>query len=152
MAWEYWGVNYAISEFWYQWPKVGSFLLYPHYRPIEKYKKWLFFGGMGQFSLDHVTLHYYWWSSLHFCLKVTTRSPEVAWGQQHNFDDIFLQSNDTDVKLTPLCLSREDAFNGWSWPEVKLQSWPNQVISYIVKRVSTRQTRWRFNCRSVIIR
>ena len=45
----------------------------------------------------------------------------------------------TDMQYDPFRSSRD---LGLTWPEVKLWPWPFKVIVYMVRRASTRQTRW----------
>ena len=45
----------------------------------------------------------------------------------------------TDMQYDPFRSSRD---LGLTWPEVKLWPWPFKVILYMVRRASTKQTRW----------
>ena len=145
-----------ISDFWYRWPQVSSFLRPPHYKSMGKkltplyllWRKliWVESHRVGQLLTIQV-------KKLH-CLSLE-RSFEVTRGHQPSFANNFWSKRVRDVGLVSVRSSRPgestdiqyDPFRsprdlGLTWPEVKLRTWPFNVILYMVRRALMRQTRW----------
>ena len=148
-----------ISDFWYRWPQVRSFLRPPHYKSIP---------SLGNKSTP---LYLFWrnlvWVESHCIRQLLTiqvknlhcppleRSFEVTRGHQLSFANNFWSKRVRDVGLVSVGSSwpggstemkygpfRSLRDLGLTWPEVKLWTWPFKVILYMVRRALTRQTRW----------
>ena len=145
-----------ISDFWYRWPRVRSFLRPPHYKSMGKKLTPLYLlcrkpnlSGIISYRtvVDNSS------KNLH-CLSLE-RSFEVTRGHRPSFANNFWSKRDRDVRMVSVRSSwpgesndmQYDPFRssrdlGLTWPEVKLWPWPFKVILYMVRRALTRQTRW----------
>ena len=145
-----------ISDFWYRWPQVRSFLRPPHYKSMGKKSTLLYLLWRKRFWVESYRIGQLWTIRVkkmhHLPLQ---RSFEVTRGHQPSFANNFWSKRDRDVGLVSVRSSwpgestdmQYDPFRssrdlGLTWPEVKLWPWPFKVILYMVRRALTRQTRW----------
>ena len=145
-----------ISDFWYRWPQVRSFLRPPHYKSMGKKSTLLYLLWRKRFWVESYRIGQWWTIREKKLLYLPLqRSFEVTRGHQPSFANNFWSKRDRDVGLVSVRSSwpgestdrQYDPFRssldlGLTWPEVKLWPWPLKVISYMVRRALTRQTRW----------
>ena len=145
-----------ISDFWYRWPQVRSFLRPPHYKSMGKKSTLLYLLWRKRFWVESYRIGQLWtiWEKKMHYLPLQ-RSFEVTRGHQPSFANNFWSKRDRDVGLVSVRSSwpgkstdmQYDPFRssrdlGLTWPEVKLWPWPFKAILYMVRRALTRQTRW----------
>ena len=143
-----------ISDFWYRWPQVRSFLRPPHYKSMGKkstpFLAQAYLSGITSYriviDISRKTLH---------CLPLE-RSFEVTRGHQQLFANNFWSKRVRDVRLVSVPLSRPGESSGmqydpfWSprdlgsfdliWPELKLWTWSFKVILYGSTRLNETNT------------
>ena len=114
-----------------------------------------------------------WWFGTAAMTKVRFLANSLLKGHQRSLEAFVNNSwlkRDRTLEITSLCLSQNvgDSFIvfvssrrigwyatwpisiiTWPWPEVKFWPWPFKVKSYIIRIVSTRETRW-CHCRLFI--
>ena len=141
-----------ISDFWYRWPQVRSFLRPPHYKSMGKKSTMLYLLWRKRFWVESYRIGQLWTiraKKLHYL--PLQRSFEVTRGHQPSFANNFWSKRDRDVGLVSVRSSwpgessdmQYDPFRssrdlGLTWPEVKLWPWPFKVILYMVRRALTR--------------
>ena len=130
-----------ISDFWYRWPQVRSFLRPPHYKSMGKKSTLLYLLWRKRFWVESYRIGQLWTIREKNCItypsKGHLRSPEVT---NRHLPIIFDQKEiETWMQYDPFWSSRD---LGLTWPEVKLWPWPFKFILYMVRRALTRQTRW----------
>ena len=145
----------CVSDFWYRWPQVRSFLRPPHYVNGQKINSVIFTLAQAYLNgiISYRTVVDNSRKNLH-CLPLE-RSFEVTRGHQPSFANNFWSKRDRHVGLVSVRSSwpgesndmQYDPFQssrdlGLTWPEVKLWPWPFKVILYMVRRALTRQTGW----------
>ena len=144
-----------ISDFWYRWPQVRSFLRPPHYKSVCKKSTPLYLLWRMHIWLEWYRIRQLWTIRVKICIaypsKGHLRSPEVT--NRHlpiTVDQKEIETWDwcpytswpgesNDMQYDPFRSSRD---LGLTWPEVKLWPWPFKVILYMVRRALTRQIRW----------
>ena len=143
-----------ISDFWYRWPQVRSFLRPPHYKSMGKKSTLIFTLAQAFLSgiISYRTVVDNSSKKLHYL--PLQRSFEFTRGHQPSFANNFWSKRDRDVGLVSVRSSwpgestdmqydpsRSSRDLGLVWLEVKLWPWPFKVI-YMARRALTRQTRW----------
>ena len=143
-----------ISDFWYRWPQVRSFLRPPHYKSMGKKSTpfyllcrkpiWVESYRIGQLWTIRVKICNAYPSKGHFrSPEVTNRHLPITFNQKEietwEWRQYVRLGESNDMQYDPFRSSRD---LGLTWPEVKLWPWPFKVILYMVRRALTRQTRW----------
>ena len=144
-----------ISDFWYRWPQVRSFLRPPHYKSMGKNSTPLYLLWRKPIWVESYRIGQLWTIRVQICIaypsKGQLRSAEVT--NRHlpiSFANNFWSKRDRDVGLVSVRSSwpgesndmQYDPFRssrdlGQTWPEVKLWPWPFKVILYMVRRALT---------------